>query len=332
VSPRRLLLVALVVGGVALVAAGVLVSRRGSSSATPAPATSATVPSSTVPTSTTPVKVTETPGENSRVMLVPVRGGRPHGITPDAVAVYFEGPTWSPDGRLLAMSRAECEGCPADLVVMRPNGTHRRVLVDTLDVTRPAWSPDGTRIAFGVPDGRILTVDVRTRRIVEVVRAQAAAIPKWSPNTRWIAYVANGSDGRPAIYRTRADGSGRPARLTSAGLQATDPAWSPDGREIVYSREDADGIWRLAAMRPNGTGTHELRPHSRVSQENAAFSRDGRRIAFTAVTAFGANRVGVMGSDGTRARLLTPATGAGSAALPAIRPDGSAIAYTEQPR
>jgi Tol biopolymer transport system component len=332
VSSRRLLLAALVVGGIALVAAGVLVSRRGSSSAAPAPATTATVPatSATVPTSTAKVKVTETPGENSRVMLVPVRGGRPRAITPDAVAVYFEGPTWSPDGRLLAMSRAECEGCPSVLIVMRPNGTHRRVLVDTLDVNRPAWSPDGTRIAFGVPDGRILTVDVRTRRLVEVVRANEPQIPKWSPDSRWIAYVANGSDGRPAIYRTRADGGGRPARLTPAGRQATDPAWSPDGREIVYSREDADGIWRLVAMRPDGTGAHELRPHARISQENAAFSRDGRLIAYTAVTAFGPDRVGVMRSDGTRARLLTPATS--SAALPAVRPGGSVIAYRESPR
>ncbi|TNM39693.1 hypothetical protein FHP29_12565 [Nocardioides albidus] len=101
----------------------------------------------------------------------------------------------------------------------------------------PAWSPDGTRIAY-VTDHQInlitLPEDWRTRTSITVGDGVAVTGETWDRDAR------------------------TPSRTTISS--ADDPAWSPDGTEIAFAGQpvgqpDQRGIWGIA---PDGTGLRTI--------------------------------------------------------------------------
>ena len=91
----------------------------------------------------------------------------------------------------------------------------------------PAWSPDGTRIAYfgrlaGNPDIYVVNIDG-----TNMVRMTENNIddwePSWSPDGEWLLYV---SLQIPDIYVMRADGS-ETYRLTRNGDADWTPVWRP---------------------------------------------------------------------------------------------------------
>jgi TolB protein len=98
----------------------------------------------------------------------------------------------------------------------------------------PAWSPDGTRIAFvGVPSGRrpdiyVMNADGSGLRNLTNTAAQDYS-PAWSPDGTRIAYEYGGSTDRGLqtlgdIYVMNADGSGV-VRLADDPAPVGRPSW-----------------------------------------------------------------------------------------------------------
>src|SRR5690606_41093020 len=65
--------------------------------------------------------------------------------------------------------------------------------------------------------------------------------PAWSPDGSAIAFVTWSDEEGGHIYRVPADGRGRPQRLTSVAADYTPPAWSADGTRSVAARSPARG-------------------------------------------------------------------------------------------
>ncbi len=89
-------------------------------------------------------------------------------------------------------------------------------------------SPDGKRLAFTALD-RLWVMeypDGEPRRLTNMEIGEHQ--PTWSADGAWIAYVTWSLEGGH-IYKARANGRGRPVRLTQSPGYYRTPAWAPDG-------------------------------------------------------------------------------------------------------
>ncbi|HUF23175.1 MAG TPA: amidohydrolase family protein [Vicinamibacterales bacterium] len=100
----------------------------------------------------------------------------------------------------------------------------------------PRQSPDGKRLAMSVLT-KLYIKDLPAGETKRLTSGDAWEFkPTWSPDGQWIAYVTWSMDTGGHIWKTRADGSGQPQRLTSVPAFYTDLAFSPDGSRIVGLR------------------------------------------------------------------------------------------------
>lgn len=119
----------------------------------------------------------------------------------------------------------------ARIWIRTPDGKERRLTKSDAGAERwPAWSPDGTRIAYSA------VREDRTRLRVHWVAADSSRVvvddrdaehPTWSPDGSRLAFATR--NGRAGVWVTTPD-----ARYVNlASIRRAAPAWSPDGRTIA---------------------------------------------------------------------------------------------------
>jgi TolB protein len=159
----------------------------------------------------------------SAIYTVQVDGKELRRLTPERFA---EAPQWSPDGTRIAFkSDVTNEG---ELVVTRPDGTHRRRLTRGQEIEDwYAWSPDGGKLAYLAAGLYSINPNGSGRRLL-TRSADYLSSFAWSPDGRRLAF---GTEEDVAVMTARGFGE---HRLTRRGYNH-DPSWSPDGRSIVCS-------------------------------------------------------------------------------------------------
>jgi hypothetical protein len=188
----------------------------------------------------------------------------------------------------------------------------------------PAYSPDGSKIAFIRNDGldnEIWVMDADGANAVQLTSNGADdQWPTWSADGSKIAF---GSDlgGVYQIYTINPAG-GTPTPLTAgAGPNAT-PSWSPNGSKVAFTRM-RDGRQEVYIMNADGTGQTRLTNAADVSYD-PTWSPDGSKILFTRGDAI--PHIYVMNPDGSSAVPLTSSPSAADVGA-AWSPDGSKIVF-----
>jgi TolB protein len=198
-------------------------------------------------------------------------------------------PSWSPDGRRLAVS-GSIGGLEGLYVVGRDTGRLRRVA--TGDARFAAWSPDGKRIAYADDVSAVLARPPHGP--IARLRAPPARLA-WSPDGRRIAYASGCSVG---IVSVNARGVPPALGLCPSEVETSTPSWSPDGRRIAYSvcRRPVCSVFVVPA---DGSAGVQI-----TGARDPAWSPTGRLIAYTRVVGSSATRIYVARPNGTHARPL----------------------------
>jgi TolB protein len=149
-------------------------------------------------------------------------------------------PSFSPDGKTMAFSRALEEGTDIYTVNIRDNCCTQRLTVGRFsDNLSPTYSPDGQRIAFvstrsGLPQIYVMAADGTDQQLFapfDYGVTGASNAPEWSPDGRSVAFHREVAgtlqifvlDARTRVVR----------QLTSVGRNE-DPSWAPDSRHLAF--------------------------------------------------------------------------------------------------
>lgn len=218
------------------------------------------------------------------IMAVRPDGSRRVRLTSDQLG--YGTPVISPDGQSIAVVVAKPTNGSDGIYIMDRFGKSRTKLVGRSNFDgAPAWSPDGSKLAFRSVTagpygdyGRIWVIGrdgSGLRQLTPEVDStdyKYDDAPSWSVDGTQVLYSHNGD-----LWLINADGTAP----TSLGIAGIYPAWSPDGSKITFS-------WYVngkeAVFVADRDGTNVRQVTQPIQQDMwARWSLDGRQLVFSRV-------------------------------------------------
>jgi TolB protein len=179
-------------------------------------------------------------------------GGDVHRILPNETCCV----QWSRDSKHLLLVQGKLKAGDTHVKIINPDGTNPVELQLGVSPFNPAWSPDGSKVAYAACDQAernkcgLFVYDMESKAS-KMITTDGGGAPQWSPRGDKIVYRA----GNPNVFVVNPDGSGL-KQLTFGKSNDGQPVWSNDGN-FVFWRSDQDGKgWAIYVMRADGSDKH----------------------------------------------------------------------------
>ncbi len=194
------------------------------------------------------------------------------------------------------------------LVVADSDGFGEQTLLALNEpIMSPAWSPDGSQIAYVSFERGHATVFVQSlatrQRSVLADFPGSNSAPVWSPNGKLLAMVLS-RDGSSQIYTVRADGTDL-RRITFSEAIDTEPNFLPDGKTLLFTsdRGGSAQIYRVpvdggTAERLTYEGNNNFSPRVSPDGKNFVFSHFIGGVFYIAVEDFESKQMQILTSGG----------------------------------
>lgn len=263
------------------------------------------------------------------------------------VPIPFTGPSWSPDGKLLACAVTNTKS-ESRVVAVNIEDGKETILTSRAwpTIGRVAWLPDMSGLLMAARDeasttsqlwdlsypggeARKVTNDLNAYRDVNLTADGSKLITIQTSGliNIWVVpdLKTENAVRSPAADRSSADELGSPIKLGvgNVGFQSGNESisWTPDGRIVFVSASGKQGdIW---IVNPDGSNRKQL-TFGTGDIHNPDVSQDGRYIAFTSSRS-GQRNVWRMNLDGSDLRRLTNGQ---ADYLPGFSPDSRWIVYS----
>jgi hypothetical protein len=236
-----------------------------------------------------------------------------------AAGTWATDPAASPDGSRIAFVGMSVDGARNIFVVNRDGSGLRQLTADVAVDDQPAWSRDGTRIAFrsqreGVSD--IFVVNADGSGLANVTRnttrgtdgPKSAERPTWTPAGR-IVFTYGPALLSPLAYRlvsVAPDGSDW-QELTDGTWRDYEPEVSPNGKLIALRRASEQLGSFIDIIAANGSQLAWIGLPS--PGFTPSWSPDGTLLTFSQSTGPGQSRILLSGFNGAGERVIVPGGG-----------------------
>ena len=208
----------------------------------------------------------------AQLHLLPVPSSTGGGTVSPAIttgSTQHRHPTWSPDRTKIAYAAGSpsCNPNKCDIFVLdlTTPGALPQNITNTAGINedRPAWSPDGTRIAYeaeGAGGQLDIFVDPAPFGSGRINLTNSTGViegkPAWSPDSQTLYYsvgdvniAPNGTNNDVKIFQEPADNSGTATELVHiSGAHTFQPSISPDGTKICYTESATAGLNNMASI------------------------------------------------------------------------------------
>ena len=211
------------------------------------------------------------------------------------------------------------------LVVADADGENRKVVVNSpSSIISPAWSPDGSRLAYvsfetGKPVVYIQNLATGSRQVVANYKGNNSA-PAWSPDGSQLA-VALSMNALSNIYQISASGGSTPRKLTDSHEIDTEPFYFPNGSGIIFT-SDRGGSAQIYRTGLNGGGASRL-TFNGSQNVSGKISPDGTKLVYSSLRG-GSYSIALQGLGGGSDKTLTSGPNDLS---PSFAPNGMQILY-----